>query len=310
MFGRGVIATQYAWAFEKAGHNVEFYIRPGRKAELGEKVMLNIYDARKKISGVLVNENWTIKLREDLNANYDLIIVSVQHYHFKSVIDVLSDKIGNATVLIFNNLWEEPQQAAAKIPESQLVWGFPQAGGGFDDKGILNGSLLDRVIIGTFGKVQTARGIEVIGLFKSSGFKIKQTKDFRSYLLSHFVLNAALHLENIKSGKGLSISSINDMQTTRFWRNFKLNGKELFHILKARNVNINANSEMNAFSLPAWILSFIMKVAIKFMPSMKQILTGHSNPAELKSYCKDVQASAEELRISLPRYEAAKKLFQ
>ena len=27
MFGRGVISTQYGWAFEKAGHTVEFYRR-------------------------------------------------------------------------------------------------------------------------------------------------------------------------------------------------------------------------------------------------------------------------------------------
>lgn len=28
IFGRGVIATQYAWALEKVGHTVEFYVRP------------------------------------------------------------------------------------------------------------------------------------------------------------------------------------------------------------------------------------------------------------------------------------------
>jgi 2-dehydropantoate 2-reductase len=54
MFGRGVISTQYAWAFEKAGHAVEFYVRKGRIAEYGETVSLNIYDARKKLKGVLV----------------------------------------------------------------------------------------------------------------------------------------------------------------------------------------------------------------------------------------------------------------
>ena len=105
LFGRGIIVTQYAWAFEKAGHTVEFYVRQGRKAELGTTVSLNIYDAGKKISGVLVNENWQVNLIEEIpaNHNYDLIIVSVQHYQFKTVADFLADKIGKATVLIF--LW-------------------------------------------------------------------------------------------------------------------------------------------------------------------------------------------------------------
>ncbi len=61
IFGRGVVSTQYAWAFEKAGHTVEFYVRPGRKAEYGATVALNLLDARKKIWGVEVKENWPIK---------------------------------------------------------------------------------------------------------------------------------------------------------------------------------------------------------------------------------------------------------
>ena len=28
-FGRGVIGTQYAWAYENAGHTVEIYVRDG-----------------------------------------------------------------------------------------------------------------------------------------------------------------------------------------------------------------------------------------------------------------------------------------
>jgi 2-dehydropantoate 2-reductase len=46
-FGRGVIATQYAWALEKAGNQVEFYVRPGRIAEYGTSVKLDILDGRK-----------------------------------------------------------------------------------------------------------------------------------------------------------------------------------------------------------------------------------------------------------------------
>jgi 2-dehydropantoate 2-reductase len=67
MFGRGVISTLYGWAFEKAGHTVEFYVRPGRKAEYGSTVSLNMYDARKNIRGKLIQEVWSIKMIEELN---------------------------------------------------------------------------------------------------------------------------------------------------------------------------------------------------------------------------------------------------
>ena len=110
MFGRGVISTQYGWAFEKATHTVEFYVRPGRKAEYGSTVTLNILDARKKLRGASIRVEWPITMVEDFNANhdYDLIIVSVQHYQFNKVAEFLSDKVGRATLLLFNNFWEEP----------------------------------------------------------------------------------------------------------------------------------------------------------------------------------------------------------
>jgi len=61
IFGRGVVSTQYAWAFEKAGHTVGFYVRPGRKAEYGPIVSLNVYDARKSIRGKLIQETGQLK---------------------------------------------------------------------------------------------------------------------------------------------------------------------------------------------------------------------------------------------------------
>ena len=46
LFGRGVIATLYGWGFEKVGHSVTFYVRPGRSAEYGSHVHLDIFDGR------------------------------------------------------------------------------------------------------------------------------------------------------------------------------------------------------------------------------------------------------------------------
>jgi 2-dehydropantoate 2-reductase len=218
MFGRGVISTQYAWAFEKSGHKVEFYVKTGRKAEYGSTVILNILDARKRLRGVPIRGRWSITMVENFNADhdYDLIMVSVQHYDFKNAADFLSGKVGRATILIFNNFWEEPLEQTAKLPADRLVWGFPKAGGGFNDKGVLNGSIFGSIIIGTFGTEPTGRAVAVIGLFKSAGFKSKLIKDFRSWLFIHFVFNAAIQLEVLKSHTSFSLK---EMQSTIFWSN-------------------------------------------------------------------------------------------
>src|SRR5690606_36473512 len=127
MFGRGVISTQYAWALEKAGHIVEFYVREGSKAEYGESVSLNIYDARKSLRGVLIKENCSIKIRDDKSTkhDYDLINLSVPHYQFERAVSFLDNKIGNATFHIFNNFWEEPQSLVSNLPIINIVWGLP-----------------------------------------------------------------------------------------------------------------------------------------------------------------------------------------
>lgn len=304
LFGRGVVSTQYAWAFEKAGHIVEFYVRPGRKAEYGSTVSLNVYDARKNIRGKLIQENWSIKMIEDFNANhdYDLIFVSVQHYHFTKVAEFLADKIGKATVLIFNNFWEEPLEQVANLPAEQLVWGFPQAGGGFDKKGVLNGTIMGSITIGTFGTEPTERAVAVMDLFKSAGFKSKVNKDFRSWLFGHFVMNASLHIETMKAGSNM----LESFQKTSHWKNVIANCKELIPLLKARNVDIKKSPDLKMFSVPPWLMSFGMRLTVKYLPPLKQILTGHSNQEETNSYARDVVEMAERMKISLPRFGATR----
>lgn len=307
LFGRGVIASQYAWAFEKAGHIVEFYVRPGRKAEFGSTVSLNVYDARKSIRGKLIQENWSITMIEDFNANhdYDLIFVSVQHYHFTKVAEFLADKIGKATVLIFNNFWEEPLVQVANLPAEQLVWGFPQAGGGFDNKGVLNGTILGSITIGTFGTDPTERAVAVMDLFNSASIKSKVNKDFRSWLFGHFVMNAALHIEIMKAG----VSMFEAFQTTKHWKNAIANEKELIPLLKARNVDLKTSPDLKMFSVPPRLMSVGMRLVVKFLPPLKQMLTAHTNREETNSYARDVMDMAKRMKINLPRYEANKEFI-
>ncbi|MEV4530403.1 ketopantoate reductase, partial [Streptosporangium sp. NPDC049304] len=66
MFGRGVIATIYGWALERAGHDIEFYVRPGRAATYGEAIDLDLLDARRRMWGRRVVERWPVCLRETL----------------------------------------------------------------------------------------------------------------------------------------------------------------------------------------------------------------------------------------------------
>jgi 2-dehydropantoate 2-reductase len=308
IFGRGVIGTLYGWALEKAGHSVEFYVRPGRAVEYGSVLPLKFYDARTKLKGELVEENWAIRMREDLPADHDyqLILVSVQHYRFDEAAAYLRPRAGKATLLIFNSFWKDPQASASSLPLDQIAWGFPVAGGGFSKDGVLSGALFHRVEFGTFGADPTKRELAVYDLFRKSGFKIQQHRDFRGWLWGHFVLDAGLLSQALQAGGSMKVV----MASTSHGRNAILNIRELLPVLQARGVDLNAHAlDLAVARLPLWLSSLGLKLIVTFNAPTKAIVESHANPEELRRVCRDVLDEARKLGISVPRLEAAAPLF-
>jgi len=308
MFGRGVISLLYGWALEKADHTVAFYVRPGRAAQYGAAVKLEMLDARRSILGRRVNENWAIHMREDLPADhdYDLIILSVQHYHFDDAAAFLGPRVGKATVLVFNNLWVEPMSAVSRLPAAHLAWGFPGAGGGFGADGVLRGALSGKITFGTFRSDPSPREVAVRGAFTKAGFAIIEQRDFRSFLFVHFTLDCAVETEALKAG-----SMASAFASGRRRRDIILNMREMVPLLAARSVDLkNQSSKLAPFRLPIWLVGPMMGMASKLVPSVRVLLDSHSNMEELRSTCRDVLKEARRLGVNLPRLEAASSLFE
>lgn len=311
MFGRGVIATTYAWALEKEGNQVEFYVRPGRAAQYGPFVNLEMLDGRVNSKGTLIREEWPITMREDLNANhdYDLIIVSVNHNQFSEVVSFLSSRMGKATVLIFNNMWSDPQAAVATLPNEQIVWGFPGAGGGFDAE-TLKGGFMKVIYMGRIGDSnQTARYRTVRELFRTAGFSVSEPKDFRSWLWFHFILNAGLAAQALKVG-GYS----NLLSSSAHLKESILLMREMIPLLKAKGDKPNPGVVF-LLNLPAGMLGVIVKRFLTGDSLPRTIMelvevTGHSNYDLTSLYPRDVLADARRLGVQLPRLTALEPVFK
>ncbi len=86
MFGRGVIATIYGGLLQSAGHEVEFYVRPGRASEYGDEVELDLIDARRTLLGTRVRHQLRLRMRESLDPDdaFDLIVLSVGHHQLST----------------------------------------------------------------------------------------------------------------------------------------------------------------------------------------------------------------------------------
>ena len=306
VFGRGVIGTMYGWALERAGHEVVFLVRPGRAKIYGPDICLNIYDARTKMGGTAVQTTWPVAIVENLpeDHDYDLILVSVQHYRFEEASAYLANRAGHASILIFNNFWVDPQAATAALPADQLVWGFPMAGGGFDQNGTLKGAFFRRVYFGTFHTDPTQRELAIRALFEGIGFRIKEQRDFRGWLWTHFAINAGLLGQGLQNGSMLRM-----MQTMSEGKKAVLNVRELLPLLHARGVDLEMQAaDLGLFKLPTWIGALALKIASMNTP-MRAIVDNHANPEEMRRFCQDALVEARRLRIPVSRLAKAQDSF-
>jgi 2-dehydropantoate 2-reductase len=307
MFGRGVIAVAYGWALERAGHEVEFYVRPGRAAEYGPAIDLELLDARRRPQGRRVAEKWPVRYRESLEPDhdFDLIVVSVQHYSFAEAVSFLAPRVGRATVLAFNNLLVEPAAAVEALPTGQVAWGFPGAGGGFGDDGVLRAALLPVVFFGTLGGQPSERERAVRTVFRQAGFTIRETTDFRGWLSIHFLQNAGLHTQSLRLGSLAELAgSRHDV------REAILATRELLPLAEARGVDLRRHrSDLLPFTAPVWLTAPLLNWLFRHFPPMRTVMEAHANPEELRAVCRDTLAEARRLDVSVPRLEAAEPYF-
>lgn len=309
MFGRGVVATIYGWVLERAGHEVEFYVRPGRAAAYGDAVDLDLLDARRRPWGQRVVEEWPVRYREALEPDhdFDLIMLSVQHHRLEEAAAFLASRVGQATVLVFGNIWAEPLAAIGALPVDQVAWGFPQAGGGFGEDGVLRGALFPMAIFGTLGQSMSARERAVREVFREAGFRLRERPDFRDWLWIHFVADAGVH------SRGLRLGSLAKLAGARSdLREALLTSRELLPLLEARGLDLRRHRGGGLlFRAPAWLTAAALAWLTVHVPLARMSFVAHSDPdaEEPREVCRDTLAEARRLGIAVPRLEAAEPAF-
>lgn len=309
MFGRGVIATIYGWALEQAGHDVEFYVRPGRAAAYGETVDLDLLDTRRRAWGQRVARTWTVRFREELTPDhhYDLIVLSVPHHRLAAAAEFLAPRIGAATVLIFGNMWAEPLAAIGALPVDRVAWGFPQAGGGFGRDGVLRGALMRSVVVGTVDRPPTTRERAVRQIFRDAGLRPREQPDFRGWLWIHFVFNAGLHAQGLRRGSlAKLVGARGDLHAAL------LVGRELLPLLEARGVDLRRHRiSLLLFRVPTRFTAAALAWLTAHVPLARVNLEAQDNTdaEEPQEICRDTLAEARRLGIAAPRLTAAEPTF-
>jgi len=303
MFGRGVIATIYGHLLQAAGHDVQFYVRPGRAAEYGDEVRLDIIDARRRFGGQRVRATIPLRLRESVDPadGFDLVVLSVAHHRLSEAATFLAPRIGNATVLVFGNVWDEPSAAVAPLPADRVVFGFPQAGGGFTKDGVLHGGLLRSVIIGRAETSPNPREAAVADLFRSAGLSVREEADMRGWLFIHFLADTGMFAQGVHSGALAGM-----IGNRRALRAALETGRELIPVLTSRGVDLSRHrSALIPFRMPAPVAA-AMGLATTLFPIARGSLAAHTDPhsTEAVAILHDMLSEARRLDIPAPRLEA------
>jgi 2-dehydropantoate 2-reductase len=302
MFGRGTIATIYGRVLQTAGHDVEFYVRPGRATEYGDEVRIDLIDARRRPLGKRVRESFRTPLRESLTPEdrFDLVVLSVAHHRLAEAAAFLAPRLGEGTVLVFGNIWEEPLAAVAPLPADQVVFGFPAAGGGLGTDGVLHGALFRSVIVGIAGALPSRRELDVLSAFRQAGLAPREEKDMRGWLWLHFVSDAGMSAQAVRSG-GMA-NMIGDRQALR---DAFLTSRELLPLLEARGVNLSKHrGALLPYRLPR-LFATMTAWATTRLPIARVSLAAHTNPdaAEPRAVLEDTLREAHRRGIPTPRLE-------
>lgn len=303
MVGRGVIATIYGQALQAAGHDVEFYVRPGRAAEYGDTVRMDLLDARGAPLGRQVRQAVPIRFRESVDPGdgFDLVVLSVAHHRLAEAAAFLAPRVGDATVLVFGNVWEEPLSATAPIPATQVVFGFPQGCGSFGDDGVLHGALFRTVVLGRSGSSPSPRELAVQTVFRRAGFALREERDMRGWLWLHVIADVGMHAQGLRHG-GIA----NMIGDRRAFRDALLTSRELLPVLEARGVDLRRHRRaVLSYRLPT-LTAAAMASATARLPVARAGLEAHTDPngAEPRAVLQDALQEARRLGVPTPRLEA------
>lgn len=88
ILGLGVIGTTYAYAFQKAGHQVEHVLRDSKKSTAPKELSIDLLDGRYHSKGENKHDTYEVRVAE-ADSEYDFIFLSVRHGLVKEAVETL-----------------------------------------------------------------------------------------------------------------------------------------------------------------------------------------------------------------------------
>ena len=305
ILGLGVIGTTYAYAFQKAGHQVEHLVRKEKRVTCPQILQVKLLDGRFQSKGQETEDDYSVALAKD-KSSYDFIFVSVRSGKLQAAIDSLRQAEIKGTLVIFCNLWLERQELEAIVGDYPYILAFPTAGGHMSDK-ILGAVLFDHVMLERKERADVSNYENLVKLFDSAHIKQELPHDMLEWIWLHMAINAgvtstASTLGDLEDPQKLALALMDDRKNlARAIQSIR----ETVQVVAARQVNLKLyKNELLPYKIPIWIASRLMKHLFASNELTRRIMTLHNDKNDILYACQEVYQTGLEAKLSMPVFAA------
>lgn len=305
VLGTGVIGTTYGYVLGQAGHDVRHYVRLcGESDRRPGDIPLRLLDGRTTTP----REIETIYRARIVDTfaptdGYDFILVSPKHYDLAACLPRLAMGAGSADIVMFNNWWDTFAAVDHQLA-GRYLWGFPVAGGGWQD-GALDAAILDHVELAEPDDRESPRLTRIAACFESAGLTVERPAHMRDWLWIHFATEAGLIASAIEAG---GVDALLD-DTARLTAAV-LAVRDALEVCRARGADVDGVPDAQAFYAPAEMVAAGIRHFYAMSVPARRILDRHTGVEELKRIYRDVVSTGRELGVTMPRLIALEPIVE
>ena len=305
IIGLGVIGTTYGYLFQKAGHTVEHYLRPGSPKAGIRQLKVDLLDGRKDSKGTAKTDVYQVNPCS--GKQYDFIFVSVPSGGIAGVVQSLDAEGISGTILLCCGIWEDRVCVDGLLQGRDYILGYPVAGGNIAD-GKLSCCVFDHFMLEREERSRIPDYAQLLSLFASCDVKTEQPYDMLEWIWLHMAINAAVVSvagkygsidDTAGSAEALMNSSAKLAEAVRAIR-------ETSGIVAARGVDLrHYRNELWAYKLPTFLSAPMMKRMFRSNILTRKIMTLHGNVNDLLFVCKSLYETGQSSGIKAPVFYAA-----
>ncbi|HHF7053889.1 TPA: ketopantoate reductase family protein [Streptococcus mutans] len=310
VIGLGTIGSIYGYVFQKAGHEVEHYLRKDSPKAAVKQLQVDLLDGRADKDGIQSCDVYQVK--HCSSKTYDFIFVSVPSGGLTSVIDSLAAGGISGTLILACGIWEDRAYVDKLVKGYSYILGYPVAGGNIRDNR-LTCCLFDHFMLERKEKAAISNYEKLAKLFADSQIQLEQPYDMLEWIWLHMGINAGVISVMGKSGdvKDTAAAAEQLMDSIQYLKEAVKTIRETSQIVASRGVNLkHYKNELLAYKLPTVISAPLMKRMFAKKVLTRKIMTLHNNLSDLLFVCKCVYDSGQDMNITAPHfYQAYEEAF-